>query len=89
MTDATSRVTLVGRDRRVDAVLPSDEALGTLVPELLAEPFGDLALQPIAGSAPARDVYALIPPGGRHPLLAATLDALDTTAAQLRGPSAR
>jgi molybdate transport repressor ModE-like protein len=61
----------------------------TLVPELLAEPFGDLALQPIAGSAPARDVYALIPPGGRHPLLAATLDALDTTAAQLRGPGAR
>jgi type VII secretion integral membrane protein EccD len=35
MTDAYSRVTLVGRDRRVDAVLPSDEALGTLVPELL------------------------------------------------------
>ncbi len=61
----------------------------TLVPELLAEPFGDLALRPIAGSAPARDVYALIPPGGRHPLLAATLDALDTTAAQLRGPGAR
>ncbi len=59
----------------------------TLVPELLAEPFKDLALRPIAGTGPSRDVYALLPPGGRHPLLAAALDALATTAAQLRGPT--
>ncbi|MEA2321446.1 MAG: hypothetical protein QOD81_1296 [Solirubrobacteraceae bacterium] len=61
----------------------------TLVPELLAEPFKDLALRPIAGTGPSRDVYALLPPGGRHPLVAAALDALDTTARQLQGPSAR
>jgi hypothetical protein len=61
----------------------------TLVPQLLAEPFKDLAMRPIAGTGPARDVYALLPPGGRHPLLTAALDALDTTAAQLPGPTAR
>jgi DNA-binding transcriptional LysR family regulator len=61
----------------------------TLVPELLAEPFKDLALQPIAGPCPAREVYALIPPGGRHPLLATALEALDTTAVELRAPAAR
>ncbi len=59
----------------------------TLAPHLLAEPFKDLALRPIAGTGPSRDVYALLPPGGRHPLLRPALDALDTTAAQLRGDS--
>jgi molybdate transport repressor ModE-like protein len=48
----------------------------TLVPELLADPFKDLALRPIAGAGPARDVYALLPPGGRHALVAPALDAL-------------
>lgn len=57
----------------------------TLVPELLADPFQDLALRPIAGAGPSRDVYALLPPGGRHPLLTSVLDALDTAAAELRG----
>jgi molybdate transport repressor ModE-like protein len=61
----------------------------TLVPQLLAEPFQDLALRPIAGTGPSRDVYVLLPPGGRHPLLTAAIDALDTTAAHLRGPTAR
>src|SRR2546423_116374 len=35
----------------------------TLVPELLADPFEDLALRAIAGPGPARDVYAMLPPG--------------------------
>ena len=39
----------------------------TLVPELLADPFHDLALRPIADSDIARDVYALLPPGRLHP----------------------
>jgi DNA-binding transcriptional LysR family regulator len=55
----------------------------TLVPELLADPFKDLALRPIADMTLARDVYALIPPGRRHPLLAPTLDALDAIAGEL------
>jgi DNA-binding transcriptional LysR family regulator len=56
----------------------------TLVPELLAEPFQDLALRPIAGGGPARDVYVLLPPGGRHPLVAPALDALEATAVKLQ-----
>jgi molybdate transport repressor ModE-like protein len=57
----------------------------TLTPQLLADAFKDLALRPIAGTGPTRDVYALLPPGGRHPLVGPTLDALDTIAAELRG----
>ena len=58
----------------------------TLAPQLLADAFKDLALRPIAGTSPARDVYALLPPGARHPLVAPTVDALLATAAELRGP---
>ena len=58
----------------------------TLAPELLADPFRDIALRPIDGPSPARDIYALLPPGGRHPLAAPTLDALAATAAELREP---
>jgi DNA-binding transcriptional LysR family regulator len=52
----------------------------SLVPELLADPFRDLALRPIAGMTVARDVYALLPPGRRHPLVTPTLDSLDEVA---------
>ena len=55
----------------------------TLAPELLADAFDGIALRPIAGPGPARDVYALLPPGGRHPLTAPILDALAATAAEL------
>ncbi len=48
----------------------------TLVPQLLAGAFVDLALRPIAGPGPTRDVYALLPPGARHPLVAPYLAAL-------------
>lgn len=55
----------------------------TLVGEFLADPFKDLALRPIAGMTVERDVYALLPPGGRHPLVQPALDALDAVASQL------
>jgi molybdate transport repressor ModE-like protein len=55
----------------------------TLVAELLADPFKDLALRPIAGMTVERDVYALLPPGRRHPLVDPTLAALDDVAEQL------
>jgi DNA-binding transcriptional LysR family regulator len=55
----------------------------TLVPELLVDPFRGLALRPIADIRIARDVYAQLPPGARHPLLEPTLDALDAVAAEL------
>ena len=59
----------------------------TLAPQLLADAFKDLTLRPIAGKGPARDVYALLPPGDRHPLVAPTLDALNAAAADLHGPT--
>jgi DNA-binding transcriptional LysR family regulator len=57
----------------------------TLVPELLADAFTELALRPISDVTVARDVHALLPPGGRHPLLTPILDALELTATELRG----
>jgi DNA-binding transcriptional LysR family regulator len=57
----------------------------TLVPGLLADAFKDLAVRPISGAAPTRDVYAVLPPGARHRLVAPTLDALDSIAARLHG----
>ena len=58
----------------------------TLAPQLLADAFEDLTLRPIAGTGPARDVYALLPPGDRHPLVAPILDALSAAAADRQGP---
>ena len=57
----------------------------TLAPRLLAEAFSGTALRPIAGKGPERDVYALLPPGARHPLVPSLLDALVSTAAELQG----
>ncbi len=58
----------------------------TLAPQMLGDAFRDLALRPIAGACPTRDVYALLPPGGRHPLVAPILHALDATSAELQAP---
>jgi DNA-binding transcriptional LysR family regulator len=57
----------------------------TLAPRLLAEAFSGTALRPIAGKGPERDVYALLPPGGRHPLAQPMLTALARTAEELQG----
>jgi DNA-binding transcriptional LysR family regulator len=57
----------------------------TLAPRLLAEAFAGTALRPIAGEAPERDVYALLPPGGRHRLAQPMLTALTETATELQG----
>jgi DNA-binding transcriptional LysR family regulator len=58
----------------------------TLAPQLLAEAFHGVALRPIAKYSPARDVFALLPPGGRHPLVAPALQALEAVAAELPAP---
>jgi DNA-binding transcriptional LysR family regulator len=55
----------------------------TLAPELLVDPFRDLALRPIDGPAVSRDVQVLLPPGRRHPLAQPLLEALDAVAAEL------
>ena len=48
----------------------------TLVPRLLAPALAGLVFLPIADDPPQRDVYALLPPGGRHPLVGDALTAL-------------
>ena len=48
----------------------------TLAPELLRGAFQDVPLRPIRGGGPERAVYALLPPGRRHPLALAALDEL-------------
>jgi molybdate transport repressor ModE-like protein len=56
----------------------------TLAPALLADAFRDVALRPIAGGGPARDVYVLLPPGGRHPLVAPAVAALEALAQEVQ-----
>jgi len=58
----------------------------TLAPQLLADAFSEVALRPIAGDSPARDVYVLLPPGGRHPLVEPALAALTALTAELTEP---
>jgi DNA-binding transcriptional LysR family regulator len=56
----------------------------TLVPRLAVDAFHGVALKPIAGDQPSRDVYALVPSGGRHPLADAFLSSIASTAAELQ-----
>jgi DNA-binding transcriptional LysR family regulator len=55
----------------------------SLTPALLGQHFGEVVLRPIAGGGPARDVYVVLPPGGRHPLVAPTLAALEAISVDL------
>jgi hypothetical protein len=53
------------------------------VPKLLAGEFTGVELRPVAGDGPRRDVYALLPPGGRHPLAEDAFAALLEVASEL------
>src|SRR5689334_10760386 len=55
----------------------------TLAPGRLTDGFEGLALRPIAGEPPQRDVYAMLPPGGRHALAEIAVAALVETAEEL------
>jgi DNA-binding transcriptional LysR family regulator len=70
------RISSITRDQLAIRALVTRGLAVTLVPALLADPFRELALRPLAGGSPERDVYALLPPGGRHPLAGAALAAL-------------
>ena len=70
------RLTSITRDQLAIRALVERGLAVTLVPSLLADAFADLPLRPLAGRSPERDVYALLPPGGRHPLATAAVDAL-------------
>jgi DNA-binding transcriptional LysR family regulator len=55
----------------------------TLVPRLVADALDGIELRPIDGPGPERDVYAMLPPGGRHPLAEPMVAALADVASQL------
>ena len=77
------RVVSITRDQLTIRALVMRGLVVTLVPQLLAEPFRDLVLRPISDANIARDVYALLPPGGPHPLIPDTLQALATICDEL------
>ena len=78
------RLVSLTRDQLAIRALITRGLAVTLAPRLLAEAFSDTALRPITGDAPERDVYAILPPGGRHPLVQPLLAALTETAAELQ-----
>ena len=79
------RLVSLTRDQLAIRALITRGLAVTLAPRLLAEAFTGTALRPIADEGPERDVYALLPPGGRHPLAQPMLAALTQTADELYG----
>jgi DNA-binding transcriptional LysR family regulator len=77
------RLVMISRDPLANRTWVAQGLAVTLVPCLLAPAFTGVELRPIAGDRPERDVYALLPPGGRHPLAEPTLDALARVASEL------
>jgi DNA-binding transcriptional LysR family regulator len=79
------RLVSITRDQLAIRALIARGLAVTLAPQLLAEAFTGTALRPIDGEGPERDVYALLPPGGRHPLAQPLIAALSLTADELHG----
>lgn len=76
------RLLSVTRDQLAIRALIARGLAVTLAAQLLADAFELAVLRPIDGPTPERDVYALLPPGGRHPLAKPMLNALTDTARQ-------
>jgi DNA-binding transcriptional LysR family regulator len=62
------RLISIMRDPLAMRGLVSQGLAVTMVPQLGSEVLAGVALRPIDGPAPERDVYAIVPSGGRHPL---------------------
>jgi DNA-binding transcriptional LysR family regulator len=62
------RLISIMRDPLAMRGLVSQGLAVTMVPQLGSEVLEGVALRPIDGPAPERDVYAMVPSGGRHPL---------------------
>jgi DNA-binding transcriptional LysR family regulator len=77
------RIVSISRDPLAIRALVSQGLAVTLVPRLLAGELGGVELRPLAERGPERDVYAMLPAGGRHPLAAAMLAALVVVADHL------
>jgi DNA-binding transcriptional LysR family regulator len=74
------RIASITRDQLAIRALVERGLAVTLVPSLLADAFAGVPLRPIADASPERDVFALLPPGGRHPLAEPALEALAAAA---------
>ena len=70
------RPAMVSRDPLANRGVIAAGLAVTLVPGLGAEGFHGLELRPIEGEGPRRDVYAILPQGGRHPQVEDAWDAL-------------
>jgi molybdate transport repressor ModE-like protein len=79
------RLVSISRDPLAIRALVSQGLAVTLVPRLLASELGGVELRPLAERGPERDVYAMLPAGGRHPLVAPMLAALAMVADHLDG----
>ena len=77
------RMVMISRDPLANRALIAQGLAVTLVPKLLAREFTGVELRPVAGDGPRRDVYALLPPGGRHPLAEDAFAALLEVASEL------
>jgi DNA-binding transcriptional LysR family regulator len=77
------RLVMFSRDPLANRALVAQGLAVTLVPQMLASEFSGIALRPVEGEGPHRDVYALLPPGGRHPLVEPALAALAEVACEL------
>jgi DNA-binding transcriptional LysR family regulator len=77
------RMAMISRDPLANRALIAQGLAVTLVPKLLAGEFTGVELRPVAGEGPRRDVYALLPPGGRHPLAEDAFAALLEVASEL------
>jgi len=77
------RLVMISRDPLANRALVAQGLAVTLVPQLLASEFTGVELRPVEGEGPQRDVYVLLPPGGRHPLVERTLEALAEVASEL------
>ena len=53
------------------------------VPSLLIDEYSSVTIRPVKDPMRRRDIYALLPPGDRHPLAKHVIDALIETAAEL------
>jgi DNA-binding transcriptional LysR family regulator len=77
------RLVSILRDPLAMRALVSQGLAVTLVPRLVADALEGIELRPIEGPGPERDVYAMIPAGGRHPLAESIVAAFAAVAAQL------
>jgi DNA-binding transcriptional LysR family regulator len=71
------RITSITREQSAIRAMVMRGLAVTLAPQLLTDAFDGVVLVALSGDdLPRRDVFALLPPGGRHPLAGPALDAL-------------